>query len=320
MSNLTTNHDIIADALFRANEPGNNTSDFYNQALSDYNRCHTAICSGGIELDPTIDEVWWWLKKPRPGVLTLQPAFTGSASMTFNGTNVTLTNPPSYSLASWFFYVPGDLGDVYRVVSHTAGAAALTLDSVYTSPSNTVASVKIIQLEYDLASDVRAVIGSMATGQNDDFKINGCELEELLDHYPTAQIHARVPRLFAMVGEQRVRFNSYPGDSSDKLIRVEYEYLITPTDLADDTGQPLVPRNYRRVLSDYLCMWILNSKNDPRASNMGVSAASGLKAMAAENRRRLLRMGEAFGRLIPRHDQLTAYRTPRSTSGYIFPG
>lgn len=319
MANLTTNRDIIADALFRAGEATDTSSDFYAQAVSDYNRVYQALCSGGMELDPTIDEAWWWLRSEQPGVLILQPAFTGTGSVAFNSNMVTLTNPPIYSMLDWFFFVPGDKGDVYRVASHTAGDVTLILDSVYTSPDNASAFVKAIQLEYDLNNDVRSILGPMTTGQGSDLGINGCELETLLSDYPTHLINAKVPDVFAMVGEQRVRFSSYPGDTSDLLIRVEYDYLIIPADLADDTGSPLVPRLYRRVLSDYLCMWIMANKNDPRSQGMAVSAAQGLKAMAAENRRRLIKMGENFGKLIPRHDRYRPWRSPRSVSGYIFP-
>src|SRR5712664_21796 len=317
MANLTTNHDLIADALFRAGEPTDGTSDFYQQSIINYNRVYQSLCSGGMELAKDVDETWWWLRKPTPGVLTLQPAFLGSASVTFNSNAVVLSNPPAYSMAKWYFYIQNTFGDVFRVTAHTGGSGVVTLDSPYTGATNAAAAVRIIQLEYDLASDLRSIIGPMSIN-SDDFQIDGCELDSFLGRYPSFTVQQGPPELFAMVGEQRVRFSHYPGDTGDLIFRVEYNYLVVPADLADDANVPLVPREYRRVLSDYTTMWILNEKNDPRAGAMGQSAASALTAMARENRRRLTKMGHKFGQLFSRQDQLVR-RIPQSTSGFYYP-
>lgn len=318
MANLTTNHDIINDALFRAGEPIDGTSDFYAQTIIDYNRIYLALCSGGMELAKDVDEIWWWLRKPTPGIISLQPAFLGNAVVTFNSATVTLATPPAYSLKNWYLFPQNIVGDNYRISAHTSGNATVTLDSVYTGASSTAQAIKAIQFEYDLAADLRSVIGPMRISQGGSNEIDGCELETLLTRYPTTGMLMGAPRLFAMVGEQRVRFSHYPGDTADLVYRVEYDYLVVPGDLADDANTPLVPRQYRRVLSDYLTMWLMANKNDARSGSMGSSAAAALMSMALENRRRLEKLGHKFGQLIPRQDQIKR-RTPVSTSGFYFP-
>lgn len=320
MSNLTTNHDIINDALFRAGEPVDSSSDFYVQAVSDYNRVHQSMCSGGSELLPDANENWWWMRKASPGVITLQPSFNGTAAVVNNSANVTLSATYATSLAKAFFYAPNSGGDIYRVLSHVAGTAAVVLDSVWTDVTNAALTVRAVQLEYDLASDVHAIFGAMKGNRSGIYRVDGCELEQLEDEYPVQLLSAGQPKLFAMVGEQRVRFSHYPGDLVTDLLRLEYDYKVVATDLADDANTPLVPREYRRLLSDFLLYFIYMSKNDDRATQVLNTAQAGLMAMVKENRKRLMKMGAMFGALIPRQDQLNTFRrTPRTTSGLLLP-
>lgn len=317
---LFTNQDIIKDALFRAGEAVDGGSDFHAQAVSDYNRVYQSICSGGSELIPDVDESWVWLRKAQPGVLILQPAFVGTANLTFNSAAVVLTNPPVYSLVNWFLQLSDKSSDVFRVATHVAGDVNLTLDSVYTGATLANGSIRAVQLEYDLAADLRSILGPMKGYHDQGFDVNGCDIANLLTDFPTDNLEQGSPSLFAMITEQRVRFNRYPSDNAGDLIRLEYNYMVIPTDVGFDANQPLVPKQYRRILSDFLTFFVMQNKNDPRADAMFGLAKTGLMAMAMENRSRLEKAGNRFGQLDPRQDQLKNWRKiPRSTSGYYYP-
>jgi hypothetical protein len=318
MANLTTNQDIVNNALFNAGEPQNTNSDFFNQALIYLNRGYRAICSGGAELEPELNEDWYWLRKPTPGILTLQPAIAPTATVTFNSQSVTLSATVTPTLAGQFFNIPGDGGDYYIISAHTAGTAALTLDSPYTGSTNAAATARIAQLEYQLASDVQEVIGPMRVQRSGD-EIDGADLARLSERFPLNTLGRGIPELYAMVGEQRVRFSHYPGDTSTDLLRVEYDYKMRPSDLAYDTNEPLIPREYRRILSDYVTTFLLLDKEDSKKDVFAAMVTGGLRGMAKNNRRSQEKQGRRFGQIEPRQDQLgRVRRVPRSTSGFYF--
>jgi hypothetical protein len=318
VANLTTNQDIVNNALFNAGEPQNSNSDFFAQALIYLNRGYRAICSGGAELSPDLNEDWYWLRKATPGILTLQPATAPTAAVTLNSQAVTLSATVSPSLVGQFFNIPGDGGDYYIISAHTSGTAAVTLDSPYTGSTNAAATARIAPLEYQLASDVEKVLGPMRV-QRSGTEINGVDLGELSRRFPLNTVGRGTPELYAMVGEQRVRFSHYPGDTSADLLRVEYDYKIRPPDLAYDTNEPLIPKEYRRVLSDYVTTFILLDKEDAKKDVYAQMVSGGLLGMAKNNRRNQEGQGRRFGQIEPRQDQVKRFgRVPRSTSGFYF--
>ena len=327
MANLTTNHDIICDALFMTGEllditSSPNTSDYYNQAIVLLNRAHRAICSGSFELTPKIQHDWWWLRKSTPGVLTLQPAVNaGTVSVTKNNTAITFSTTPqingvNVSCAGMIFSVTGGNGDVYRISSHTSGTTTAVLDSVYTDTTNAAAGYRAIQLIYTLASDVEQVLGPMRAFQpSETGNISGCSLEEMLSDYPLNRVTFGVPKRYAMVSEQRVQFSHYAGDNSE-LIRIEYDYKAMPTDLADDTNEPLLPRDHRRILTDYIQGYIFAAKSDDRAGAALASCKAGMEGMADVQINKMAGQGAIFGQIIPRQGQVRR-EVLRTTSGLV---
>src|ERR1051326_3104120 len=108
MANYTTSADLIDSMLDDAGELTDGTSDFESMALRHLNRAYQAICMGGQEIDPGINEDWVWLRKDPPGVLTLKPAITdGTVSVTNNNTAVTFSVAPSASVAGYFLQTDG---------------------------------------------------------------------------------------------------------------------------------------------------------------------------------------------------------------------
>jgi hypothetical protein len=319
MANLQYASDILDDALFRAGESTAGASRFEAPALRYLNRSYSAIWMGGRELNPDVNEDWWWLRKYPPGVLTLQPVFTtGTVLVTNNGTGITFSSPPADDKDNWFFKVDTH-EDVFRISAHGAGVAAATLDSVYTGPDAAAATFKVFKLEYALASDILRPISPMRAYRAERrFEIRGMDALPLDQTWPIAMAESGVPDAFAPVTETTVRFNRYGGLDATALIRVEYDYLYRPDLLTDAAVEPVLPWQWRSVLSDFVTGWIMIDKNDDRADGMLTAAKNGLVAMALENRHKLNAMaGGAFGEVRPRQDQWQR-DVVRSQSGLVY--
>jgi hypothetical protein len=205
------------------------------------------------------------------------------------------------------------------VEAHTAGTAAVTLDSPFTDESAAAVLVKAFKLVYDLPADVNQVLGAMRTGRGED-KIQGIDPDRLLDDYPFPNFKTGVPDVYAMTAERKVMFNSYAGDAASNLVRIEFDYNIEVEDLEDDSAEPLVPLAFRAsVLGEFTAFYILQDKHDSKADAIGKLAQAGLIAMAAENRRRMQTQGsDSFGQIYPRKPPGKGRRgLLRTTSGSI---
>lgn len=326
MANLRTSLDVLKDALFRAGENASPSSDYWTQALVYINRAYQSICSGGTELDPEVDESWWWLRKATPGVLILQPSINNiTASIVSGGDTITYSAIPTdrlgnnVSLLGYMFSVSGDNGDVYRIISHTSGSTVATIDSQYTGIGGSGLAQRTIKFQYDLATDVKSIVGRMRCYQMGRFEIDYADIPAMRTNYPLATLPCGVPRLFSMVQEQTCEFSHYLGDNSTDVCRVEYDYLVVPDDLtADDNSVPLIPFQYVQILSDYVSFFILEDKDDSKSSDFLASAKSKLQAMAKESRRRAARTSNKVGKIQPR-DPGGRWRDgpPRTQSGLI---
>lgn len=313
MANLRYSSDILADALFRAGELTDGTSDFNSQALVYLNRAYRSIWQGGGEFDPQINEVWWWLKSE--GSIILQTTIdTGTVNVSNNSTSVTFSSAPSNSVAGRFFKVD-DHEDVFKIDTHSAGTDTATLDTVYTGDTDTAASYKLMQLEYDLADDVWKLVAPMRAYKDARFNVWGTSLIWMENQYPLSRVKTGVPEYFAPVDTNTVRFNRYGGDD---LIRLDYDYLIRPDDLTDsDSEEPLVPLEYRHVLSDAVTYFLLRDKDDDKANSMVNQVRSGIKSMTRENRNRWALMGEP-GQIIARPHQVFPWKNVPRTAGGLY--
>lgn len=318
MANYQFASDLVTDILFRAGEPTDGTSDFDAVALRYLNRAYWGVIEGGGELDPTINEDWYWIRKYPPGTLTLNPVITtGTVSVTNGSATVTFSSPPA-ATTGWFLALDGE-SDIYRLTNAT------TLDSKFTGATAAAATYQLRQLEYTLASDALDVISPMRVYRADhEYEVWGMDVTELDKGWPLRLTESGVPDAYAVVfqdstGVQTVRFNRYGGTSSTDLIRVEYDYIIMPTALTNTAVEPLIPWRYRKNLSDWALFLLFSDKNDSRADGVGAMARAGLRAMSHDNRQTLLESGrERFGQIRPRLSQISKFRSPlRTQTGLI---
>lgn len=320
MSNYQYTQDLLDDVLGRADEPIDGTSEYATQAKTFLNRALLGLTAGGAELADGAFELWYWLKPTTRGVLTLNPVIeTGTVLVTNNSTSITFSSAPTPSVATRYFRVTGH-PDVFKISAHTALAAGATLDSVYTGTTDATANYKVFQLEYSLASDVLYLGQEMRAYQSSRKSIKGISEEELDRLWPLHVLGQGVPRNFAMIAEQKVRFSHYGGTSSTDLIRIDYQYAAQPTLMSvwDSSTEPPFPHRHRKVIADWALALLLQAKSDSRSAEAMQLARSGFKAMVRENRWRKQQAGDNYGQIITRPESTPLMQEPlRTESGYI---
>lgn len=328
MANLQYSTDLKAYALDSAYELTDGTSPFDARAEIAVNQQYQAVWLGGRELDPSIDENWWWMRKERPAAFVLNPAISDGTVAVVNGNSaVTFSQAPASSVAGRLFRVTGQ-ADVFRVESHTGGSANAVLDTIYTGPSDGVASYKLLQVDYTLTSNVFRLVSPMRVDRQntnyDPYKIHGTNADRMEADWPTSVIHMGVPEQFAVVTQSNqtytVRFNRYGFDKPDQFIRVEYDYQFRPALLTDfspsGTEEPVLPWEYRKIIADAAAFNLLTLKNDDMAGTYLAQAQAGLRDMAKENRYKRVTTSNETGQLHPREYQIYT-RVLRTESGLI---
>ncbi len=336
MSNYQYTADILADSLFRAGEPTDGTSDYAAEALTYLNMVYNQVCRGGSELKPDLNEDWYWLRKPSPGLISLHPPVSaGTATVSLGSTTVTLTTAPTDNAVNFSVINQlirfGNQTDIYRIATHTSATTTLTLDTAYLNPAQVGSGISytIMQNEADLASDVMRIVSPMRVytsgfSWDNNYKIYGAALEAMEEAYPLALIETGVPDMFAFVGStsagvKRVRFNRYGGPTSNDKFRIEYDYLYRPTPLTSPgtTEEPVLPLEWRHLLADFVLAYLFGLKDDSRAEAAARVAQAGLVGMQREHRYQITTADTNTFRLRPRLSNNPRRGPLRTSSGYI---
>lgn len=292
-----TTRDLKLDVLHRVSE-GASSPDYSVKAVDYLNRTYNTLCAGASEFLPEYVEDWWWLRAK--GILTLAPVKSaGTVLVTEGNTSATLTNAPVDSVEGYRLVVDGH-PESFEVLFHTAATFDLTLDSPYTGPTSAAASYKLMKVTYDLDSEVQALISPMF-GYRGETKIIGISPERMDEDYPIPNLQTGTPQAFALESEQRIRF-SHGGRTDGMSQRVEYRYRPLVAPLTDsDSSIPLIPLQWRHILSDMAVTYLFLDKNDDRSNAIALAARTGLAGMLKENRRRLSKMGgSTMGLIRPR--------------------
>lgn len=314
MAVLADTQALINDALFRVGEiPG--ASEWDAKAIDYINREHRALCSGAHEFLPEYINDWWWMRAR--GVLTLNPVYTtGTVSVVQNSSAIVFNSAPLTSLAGRRFKIENH-GDQFNIAAHTAGNINATLDSPFTGNSNSAASFRAMQLEYTLSASVQALLSPVASFAENP-QIMGLTPERMDELFPLVHCMPGVPMAFCLENEQLIRF-SHGGRTDGRSMRMEYNYRPAVADLTNSAlSIPLVPLQYRHVLSDMVCVYLFIDKNDDRATAIGTSVRSSLGAMAKENSRRVVKMDQNAGKIMPRGSNQRRFNNAlRTESGLI---
>lgn len=318
MANLRYSSELLDDILFRADELTDGTSDHEAQALIYLNRAYRSLYMGGSEFTPDGgSELWWWLNTGNSNIIQQPTIETGTISVTNNNASVTFSGNITPDLTDGWYIKVGNHADLFQFSVHGGNQNTATLDSVYTGDTSATATYRLMKLEYDLASDVLYLSDKMHCNQDSQYDIDGISLTHLKERFPLHLLDSGVPSAFAPVSETRIMFNSY-GSTDGDYVRIDYDYLARPADLTDSsTEEPVVPRQYRHILSDMAVYFIHLDKENDRSSTAYRQAQAGIMAMKKENRSRYAKIGEA-GRIYPRmSNRRYLRRTLRTETGLI---
>lgn len=304
--------ELKLDVLFRGSEELSGSE--YDTHVVDYlNRVYRTLCVGASEFLPEYVEDWWWLRER--GVLTLAPVATGNIAVTQDDVNVTFAVAPTASVAGHRLRIESH-PEVFEILTHTGGAAAAVLDSPYTGPTNASEPYKLMRVHYPLSAQVSSINSPMVGFRRNPI-IMGLSPERMDVLYPMVDLNTGVPKAFALEDEQTVRF-SHGGRTDGQSMRVEYNYRPVVADLIDDVGSiPLVPLQWRHLLSDMALTYLLLDKNDDRSNAIALAARTGLAGMLKENRRRIPKMDDKAGAILPRQGAVSSQGPLRTESGLI---
>jgi hypothetical protein len=312
-----TTRDLVNDVLFRCFEPGS-SADWGPKVLDYINRTYQTLCSGSSEFLPEYVDDWWWLRDR--GVLTLLPAITdGTVEVTEGSAAIVFSDAPAASTVGYRLRIDNH-PEVFEILTHTAASPNAVLDSPYTGDTAAASTYRLMKVTYALDANVQAILGPFI-GYRNNHQIIGVSPERMDDLWPLVQLNPGVPLMFALEDEQTVRF-SHGGMDDGKAMRVEYRYRPVIEDLENTDGSiPLVPKQFRQVLSDMAATLVLLDKNDDRSNAVALMARTLLAAMLKENRRRLKKMGaETVGHIYPRLNRRGRTRNSgplRTESGLI---
>ncbi len=257
---LQTGQLILQDVLGRCNEPtaltGNDVSDYLNDTKALVQRVYYDI----LEYAP-----WPWALKDPPGVLTVYAKVTGSATVTKDNAAVTLGATIATSKTGWWFQVDGQQVP-YRIVTHTAGTAAITLDAPYNEANGAAVACTLFKDEYALAADCMKIWFAWNRNRPTD-RIDIIGRGEMQDRFVTRYHSGPTTRVISVIKGNKVRIRPWPETDN---ITLEYDYTAQPgADFTFDgqaaTDTPVIPLHDRHVLSDAAAVQLMLMKNDPRA-------------------------------------------------------
>lgn len=263
MANYDTGSDILSDILTRASEPTNGTSDYEAAAKRYIQQAYWDIYSWAR---------WGWNLKYPPGVFQTVDKATGTATVTKGSATVTLGASIATSMAGRKFQIDNE-GVAYRVSTHTAGTATLTLDVVYTEASGSAQAFTIYQDEYQLATGANGVIKPYRfwyrNRPDTEIRILTAQDQGRQLRYGSVYVYD-----IALITNDRVRVRPWPEEAKT----IEYDYserqsALTFDSTANDT--PAIPVDDRVVIAYLALAWLETDKNRPDKAAGAFSLAKG---------------------------------------------
>lgn len=319
MANYTTTDDLKADALNRAGEPTDGSSDWETLVVTYLNAAQLGLLLGGplgpqdesgLAL-PIID--WWWARKVPNGVFnTVGEITTGTVTATKGSTTITFSSAPASSVTGYRIRI-NSLSPVPRIASHTGGQVNATLDAAWPEDTQTTVTYKLFKIEYDLAADFLRFAGNPRVTQY-PYRVEVIDPDVMEDNYPISMIAAGTVDRMALIGPQTVQLNYWTED----VERIEYPYIYAPADLAVGVSQsPVLPRHHRRILSTAAAGLICFDKSDDKAAALVREASVLLRAMLQEHYHHMRRGSKSFAAIKTRSDADSPTGPMRTESGLI---
>ena len=284
MANYDFPADIVADALFRADEPTDGTSDF----LAAVRR---ALVRGNHDIHNR--HPFWWGRAYPPGVFVTTADITTltiTAGTTGTGVTATLSASQSDSLVGRKV-LPSGKTWFARITAHANPSATITLDAV---PETLAAgtAIIIVQDEYQLAADLGLFVDGLWT--EDGFFVELKQEEWVRKEFGDLPSPAWPPSAFCRIDQRRIRLSHYPTDAK----RVEFPYCTMPDDLDPTDGSTtelVISHNFRWLLADATLYFAYLMKSDKRAQSAKQDYERGIEEAVSYHRRLMMGIGTSPG-------------------------
>lgn len=287
---------LIRDVLFRAGEPLDSVSDFYEAAVGYLNRAELTLAAGGQEFEPSVQEAWRWHRSPNPGVLVFQPPWKATVTCTRGSLTATYAGTPPRDIAGEMF--TSSLTAWPEVINAVNGT--LSWDAPWVDPDG-IYEGEFWRLNYDLMPDVLRVLDPMRILQTSYssrvYEISSVDRLQMDRHWPIRQVGAGVPEAYAVIGPRTMRLNRSVRD----FTRAEYDFMLTPPVLYDDPDSvPREPIEYRYTLADMALYYLLCDKDDNRRDNVGTQARNRIISMRDREKAIEAQTASHYGKIFPR--------------------
>lgn len=317
MANLDSTSDIKKQILKNCGEltDGNSQYDQDGTVLAYIWDAYLKVLGAASPYDIDVGEPWSWAKAQYPLVLQLNPKFNNGGVTLTNALNTgTFSVPPDVSLgslANWYIKMDA-LPEFPRILSHTAGSGAFTLDAPWSGLSQAAVAFKAFPLDYDIGSIANKILRlcgpayteSRQNSPDDDGSIYFLDQRRFRRECPFQKVFEGIPDKFTEISEtagvRRIRFNRYPISA----IRVEIDYIPYPASL-DDSEQtvPIIPVQHMCVLEYAASYRLMLDKEDDRAAQYLSMTQAELKSMMASRRKENHQAAsQNRGQMIPRAD------------------
>jgi hypothetical protein len=300
-----TVNDLRSEALWRAGEPQDSSSDFWDKSLQYMNRIQLGLVgvhsvavgrdlasSAGIYawvVQPPITD-WWWARSL--SVLTTKKAHQTTATLTEGSADLTMNTLPGAGVdvpdATYRMLVQGK-GTAPAVVTYSSGD--VTMDAVWPEETGEY-TITFWETSYTLANDFLRFASPPFVhvgARGISAPVISRELRNR--DFPLASAPKGPPTRFALNGPQSVTVNAW---DTDRRYRFEYEYIQTPTELVAG-GTPEMPIHHRSILSVGAAMLMLFDKEDDKAANLASEYRESLAGMVQEHRKMMSAGSPTYG-------------------------
>ena len=310
MANYDTVNDLKADALFRAGEPIDGSSDYEAAVVTYLNAVQQGLLLGspfgldrpGLPTLPIID--WWWARAI--ALLQTEAAIqAGTVALTQGVATATFSVAPAVSVAGWHLQV-GTRPVVPEIIAHTAASPTATLDAPWPDGTVTAEPFVLAKLQVTLPTDWLRSVGPGRVVVSEPPGVGWLQIVDwstLEAVAPRSRLLEGLPDLAALLDPQTLEVRRW----TTGPVRLEVPYLQLPADLSLG-GTPRVPRHHRRLLAVGASVLILLDKADDKVAALLGEFKALHGAMVQEHTHHLRRLSARFGQIVTRPAQDRATR------------
>lgn len=240
---------------------------------------HKMVLAGGDFLNVNADGrpkredvVFKFARSLVPKSIILRPSITtANVTATRSSSAITFDAPPdSTNSISGFFIRIQNEPELYYITAHTANATSATIGGGYVGAANvTSGTCEIIPLQYNIgSSDVLRLVSPIMCFSDEinmEQEISIVDKDEMYSAYPPSQCFAGFPELACLLkesdGTYTIQVSSYPLD----LALVNVDYIPIPSTLDTTSVNPVIPIQFRPLLSYLACYFMAVRNNDNRS-------------------------------------------------------